>query len=807
MVAMKRRLISVLIASVFLGLVLFSGSEVKAEEIPIVGGSYDYFPYSFLNAEEEPDGFTTDITKAIYRNLNREESFRLEAWAEVRASLEEGRTQLIQDIIYSPERAKTYAFSSPYHISPYILFIKQGTKNSYRSAEDLNGKRIIAVRGDIGHDYLGENRINAQIHLVDDYSDAIMLLEKGEFDLTMMDQLAGLYWIKTLGAKKIRQSDFSLFNVSYCYAALPENRELLLAIDGALAIMRESGEYSEIYQKWMDNLDPFSPRREDVLRIVFIISFPAILIIILLVLWSYLLRKKVSEKTRQLNEELEYTVCCEEELRASYEEQEQYIKKLDEAWEKLEKQNKKNEENNILLATTLASVSDAIVTLDKKGGIILFNKMAEDFTGISAGEAHGKNFYRVFQFYDQGYSKIDEKEEKSSYLLPASAKLTDTRGRTRAVKNSIKSLKTNGDITGFVIVIRDVTEENRNLEEIAYLSYHDQLTDLYNRRFFEEELRRLDTSRNLPLTIVMSDVNGLKLTNDAFGHLVGDELLKKTAEMLKNNFRAEDIIARIGGDEFVVLLPQTDYQEAQRIVERIISAPRGKNRKMEISVSFGWETKNHPEQSIMTVMKKAEDAMYKCKLEQSPRMKARTISKIITALYEKESREEKHSLGVAEIALRIGKELELPNDALRELEKAALLHDIGKIAVEAEILNKREPLSAYEWEEVMRHSEVGYRILGSVSDSAEIAEVILAHHERWDGTGYPRGLKEKEIPLFSRIIALADSYDAMLRERPYCHALTAQEALAEISSCSATQFDPELVKIFIELLKGEHADE
>lgn len=348
-------------------------------------------------------------------------------------------------------------------------------------------------------------------------------------------------------------------------------------------------------------------------------------------------------------------------------------------------------------------------------------------------------------------------------------------------------------------VVRDISDRKQLEERLKYLSFHDQLTGLYNRRFFEEELKRLDTTRNLPLTVVMADVNGLKLANDAFGHAMGDELLKKAAEVLRIGCRADDIVARIGGDEFAILLPKTDFKDGERVVERIKKLALNQEvASIRLSVSFGWETKTDSAENIQEIIRKADDAMYKKKLYESPSMRCKTIDIIIRTLHEKNKREEEHSKRVAQFCGRLGKALGLSADENKEIITAGLLHDIGKIAVDDKLLNKPERLSDFEREEIMRHSEVGYRILSSASEMAEIAEYVLAHHERWDGKGYPKGLKGEEIPLQSRIIAIADAYDAMTSERSYRKALSKEVAVEELRRNSGRQFDPRIVTVFIQ---------
>jgi diguanylate cyclase (GGDEF)-like protein len=343
------------------------------------------------------------------------------------------------------------------------------------------------------------------------------------------------------------------------------------------------------------------------------------------------------------------------------------------------------------------------------------------------------------------------------------------------------------------------TELEKTNEEVIYLSYHDQLTGLYNRRYFEEELIRLDVEKNLPLTIVMADMNGLKLINDSLGHSMGDRLIKKVSEVITKGCRKDDIVARLGGDEFVILLPKTDSNETKKIIKRIENiALEEKVGSVNISISFGYESKTSIEEKIEEVLKKAEDCMYKKKLFDSPNMKGKTINLIISNLQEKNKREEEHYRRVSELCKSIGEALDLSDIDIEELKTFGLLHDIGKIAIDNNTLDKHGKLTNEEWEEIKRHPEIGYRILSTVNETSEIAEYVLAHHERWDGSGYPKGLRGTEIPFQSRIIAIADAYDAMTSERNYRNALSKEEVIEELQKNSGTQFDPELVRIFIE---------
>ena len=350
-----------------------------------------------------------------------------------------------------------------------------------------------------------------------------------------------------------------------------------------------------------------------------------------------------------------------------------------------------------------------------------------------------------------------------------------------------------------VVILNDITGSKQAEERLHYLSYHDQLTGLYNRRLFEEQLQRLNSKNYFPLIITMADINGLKLVNDSFGHTVGDKYIQKVTEVLREGFREKDIICRLGGDEFIILSPNTEEKEIKELIGRINERTKLEAvNKITLSVSFGYSIKDREEESILEVLKKAEDYMYKKKLLESAGIRGKTIYTVMAALHEKNPREEQHSLRVSELCEKMGTALGLQEDEVKELKTVGLLHDIGKVAIEEGILNKNGKLVEEEWVEIKKHPEIGYRILSSVNELSEMADYVLAHHERWDGNGYPKGLKGNEIPVQSRIIAIADAYDAMISERSYRQALPREYAISELVKGAGTQFCGEYVNVFID---------
>ena len=453
-----------------------------------------------------------------------------------------------------------------------------------------------------------------------------------------------------------------------------------------------------------------------------------------------------------------------------------------------------------LLDSIFYSAPGMIYLYDDQSRLLRWNKKHEDITGYTAEELSKMTL--------TDWYKGDEKSQKAVIdgvsraitegFADTEANLQKKDGTTIPMYFTASSFELEGKLyfTGIAI---DITERRRKEAEIYNLSYHDHLTGLYNRRFYEEELKRLDVDRNFPLSIIMGDVNGLKLVNDSFGHMVGDRLLQKVAEVMIKGSRADDIVARLAGDEFVIILPKTDAFEAEQIIKRIKDlCASEKIDAIDISISFGYGTKQKAIEDMEEIFKTAEDNMYKKKLFEGPNMRGRTIKVIINSLYEKNKREEAHSLRVSALCNSMGEALGMTEADIDILTKAGLLHDIGKIAIDEEILNKPSKLTEEEYNELKRHSEIGYRMLNTVNDMADIARYILHHHEKWDGNGFPKGLKGEEIPYVSRIIAIANAYDDLTSDKVYEAAISREDAIEELLKKSGIKFDPELLLVFIE---------
>lgn len=346
----------------------------------------------------------------------------------------------------------------------------------------------------------------------------------------------------------------------------------------------------------------------------------------------------------------------------------------------------------------------------------------------------------------------------------------------------------------------------KRVEQLNRQSYHDSLTGLYNRRYLDEKIKKIDIADNLPISVISGDVNGLKQTNDIFGHEEGDLLIRTAAEIMVNVCRKEDIISRIGGDEFLIILPKTDKLMVERIAKDIKEQLSNKaSKSFNYNISLGFDTKADRNEDLDLIIKNADHNMYTAKVLDWKKFNKEIISTLFKSFMGTYPNERVHARNVSKLSIRMGKRLNLSESEIMKLREAGFMHDIGKIALDEELVNKVVPLNNYELQTMKHHPVVGYRILNSSDFTVDIADYVLCHHEQWSGNGYPKGLRGKEIPLISRIISIADQYDFLMRSTAFKKGYDQQETLEILKSYKGSRLDPELVDEFIAMINEEEA--
>lgn len=460
------------------------------------------------------------------------------------------------------------------------------------------------------------------------------------------------------------------------------------------------------------------------------------------------------------------------------------------------------EKQKDILRTIIDALPEVVFYKDKDSRFIGYNKSFETYyRKLQVNNILGKTDLEIYPDKEIAKEFLAHDKEVMNKKKVKYFEQTMIRpdGSIRIEENiKIPVIGKEGEIRGVVGLSRDITEKKTFEDRLRYLSETDTLTGLYNRYSFEEKVKYYNTKDYLPLGIIMGDVNGLKLVNDTLGHLEGDRLLKDIANVLRDTCEGKGAVFRWGGDEFMILLPNCNEEICEAVVEEIVEAFKAyDDHLIHLSMALGGAVKYTLEEDVYNYIQKIEEKVYRQKLLDKKSVKSSILNTLIKSLEEKSMETNEHATRIVNYALEIGKQLDFKMDELDELALSAQLHDIGKISISEEILLKSGRLTEEEYEIIKTHTEKGYRIIQACGELSDVAKNVLTHHERWDGKGYPVGLKGQEIPLMARIISIVDAYDVMTHERVYKKAMKKEDAIEELTRCSGLQFDPYLIDVFI----------
>jgi two-component system, cell cycle response regulator len=357
------------------------------------------------------------------------------------------------------------------------------------------------------------------------------------------------------------------------------------------------------------------------------------------------------------------------------------------------------------------------------------------------------------------------------------------------------------------ITARLVLSFRENLSTLASSNHEartDALTTLGNRRSLVRDLDHRLAQRH-ELVFAMFDLDGFKVYNDIFGHLAGDALLARLGVRLKRVAAEHGEAYRLGGDEFCVLLDAT-HETPEALVETMATALSEHGDGFSVTASYGWVLLPDEATTSPDAMRLADRRMYAQKQGGRQSAGRQSSNVLLSALAARNPELGDHLAGVSELAEQVARRAGLGDAEVEEVRLAAELHDVGKMGLPDAILKKAGPLTPSEWTFIRRHTVIGERILFAAPALAGVASLVRSSHERWDGDGYPDGLAGDDIPLGSRIIAICDSFDAMMSDRPYRTAMSLEEAIVEVQQCAESQFDPVLVKAFCDTIAARGAN-
>ncbi len=752
--------------------------EGEQEVVLRVGGDQSYPPYEYLD-NGIPTGFNVDLIHALAEEMGVEVDITLGPWAEMRQGLVDGKYDLLMGMVPTSEREKNYDFTIPYTYITFDLFVPRNSPVS--RLEDLQNQAVVVQAGGLMQDYLQEQNFTGEVVLVQDVANALRLVNEGSYPAALMNRLQGEFLIAELGLNNVRRVGIEVQSHKYSIAVRDGNKELLARLNEALYLVNSSGRLSEIQEQWFGVYE--TPAM--VIYRPFLIGLGVIgglLLVSAGLSWS--LSKQVEKRTRQL---------------------------------------KQSEEKYRLL---VENASEGVVV--SCGDELAFaNRAAAAITGYPQSELVGMKIAQLvhpddlLMVMDRYHRRLRGEDVPAYYAF----RLISRERQTRWVQVHAVVIEWDGKPATLDMFI-DVTEQRRAEEQIQQQLRH------------MAALRAVDMAitASLDLTttlrVVLEQVTA-QLGADAAAVLLLEEETQELVYAAGQGFRRglEGRTRVRWGEGFtgqaalkrrpirVTNLEESDdgLWTAERIREEgfvsylalpLISKDQVKG-VLEIFHRITWNADAAWMNFVEALADQAAIAIDNAQLLKNLRTANQdlilayddTIAGWAHALELRDGNTEGHSQRVAELAVELAAAMGLRGEVLLHIRRGAILHDIGKMAIPDSILKKDGELTEEEWQVMKMHPVYSYNLLSQIEFLRPALDIPYAHHERWDGSGYPRGLKGEEIPLAARIFAVVDVWDALTDNRMYRPAWKPEDALAYIRSLSGTQFDPKVVETFVTLME------
>lgn len=719
----------------------------------------NYPPYIFYDTNGVLQGILVDEWALFEDKTGIDVTLHALNWGEALDGMKNGEYDVIDTLFINPEREALYTFSAPYADLDVSIFFHKNI-SGINTLESIKGFSVATKRGDHAATVLAEAGVD-NVVLYESYEAIIQAAAENKVVLFVIDNPPAQYFLYKYGLQNDFKQTAPLYTGQFHRAVRKGDAALIAEIESGFSQISKA-ELEAIQSKWFGKPSFLGGLLPDYIK-YFALTTAAILFI--LIGWNAILRQTVNKKTKALVQVINQLSYSESKLKA-----------------------------------IMDALPDWVFILHRDGTIIDFITTTKD-KGLLLSPV---------DFIHHNLSEFFSREHIDLFNKAIEEVLAT--GVTKPVEYSIH----NGDTQHFearyerlsddqaIAVVRNITERYNAQRQILDLSIMDVPTGLYNRNYFESQMEEYRSTGLEGLCFLMADFDGLKLVNDTLGHSTGDQYLKTVALLLKSTFKSAQLIARIGGDEFVVVLKDWDevavLNAKKQIKESVIEINKTEHT-IPFSLSIGYALSGPTLTTIEEMLKSADDYMYREKLFHRQSMRSKNLDTLSAMLNERDFMPQGHGQRLEKWLLAMGKQCNYSEVDLKSLSLLAQFHDIGKIGISDSILFKPYKLTSKEFTEVKRHSEIGFRIAESSSDLLHISEWIYKHHEWWNGQGYPFGLKGEEIPLPCRMLSLADAYDAMTSERPYRSPLTIDEAIEELLKHSGTQFDPHLTELFIRIIQ------